>query len=56
MAAAADLSTSEAKGLESSVYQRLHPKAYLERFLAEKLRPDGREPAEWRDVSVITGQ
>lgn len=41
--------------LKALTFQRLHPKAYLERFLAEKVRPDGREPDEWRDVSVNVG-
>jgi exosome complex component RRP43 len=38
-----------------SVFQRLHPHAYLERFLAEGVRPDGRAPRAWRDVSVNVG-
>ncbi|KAI0340831.1 hypothetical protein BDW22DRAFT_1378258 [Trametopsis cervina] len=47
--------TPEQESLKALTFQRLHPKAYLERFLAENLRPDGREPAEWRDVSVVVG-
>jgi exosome complex component RRP43 len=38
--------------LNPDIFQRLHPKAYLERFLAEQLRPDGREAADWRDIFV----
>lgn len=45
-----------AEALKALVFQRLHPKAYLERFLAEKARPDGREPHEWRDISVNLGR
>ncbi|KAG9311642.1 ribosomal protein S5 domain 2-type protein [Chiua virens] len=41
--------------LRAQVFQRLHPHAYLDRFLAEGVRPDGREPREWRDVSVNVG-
>ncbi|GJE87506.1 ribosomal protein S5 domain 2-like protein [Phanerochaete sordida] len=50
----APISTEEA-ALKALTFQRLHPKAFLERFLAENARPDGREPAEWRDVSVNVG-
>jgi hypothetical protein len=41
--------------LNADIFQRLHPKAYLERFLAEQLRPDGREAADWRDLYVHVG-
>ncbi|KAG9015404.1 hypothetical protein FRB94_000008 [Tulasnella sp. JGI-2019a] len=41
--------------LNASTFQRLHPRAYLERFLAEGIRPDGRECEEWRPVSVNLG-
>ncbi|KAI0297359.1 ribosomal protein S5 domain 2-like protein [Russula brevipes] len=34
------------------IFQRLHPKVYLERFLADQRRPDGREGADWRDPFV----
>lgn len=46
---------AEREALKALTFQRLHPKAYLERFLAEHARPDGREPREWRDVSVNVG-
>lgn len=39
----------------AATFQRLHPKVYLERFLAENVRPDGREFNEWREVSVNVG-
>jgi exosome complex component RRP43 len=39
----------------ANIFQRLHPKAYLERFLAEQLRPDGRETTKWRDLFVHAG-
>lgn len=41
--------------LNAQIYQRLHPRAYLERFLAEQVRPDGREAEEWRDISLHVG-
>ncbi|EMD40344.1 hypothetical protein CERSUDRAFT_148276 [Gelatoporia subvermispora B] len=48
-------STSADDALRAQTFQRLHPKAYLERFLQENVRPDGRELDEWRDVSVHVG-
>ena len=52
----ASLSTSSAAdALKALTFQRLHPKTYLERFLAENVRPDGRDLDEWRDVSVNVG-
>lgn len=41
--------------LKAAIFQRLHPRVYFERFIAEKVRPDGREFHEWRDVSVNVG-
>ncbi|KAF5387939.1 hypothetical protein D9615_000785 [Tricholomella constricta] len=41
--------------LQASIFQRLHPRVYLERFLAEDVRPDGRALTAWRDVSVNAG-
>ncbi|KAJ6531766.1 ribosomal protein S5 domain 2-type protein [Mycena capillaripes] len=41
--------------LKASIFQRLHPRAYLERFVAENVRPDGRAFDAWRDVSVNVG-
>ncbi|QRV88160.1 exosome complex component RRP43 [Ceratobasidium sp. AG-Ba] len=41
--------------LEASTFQRLHPRAYFERFIAEGYRPDGRKPDSWRDVNVNVG-
>ncbi|KAH9942593.1 ribosomal protein S5 domain 2-type protein [Amylocystis lapponica] len=45
----------EGDTLKASTFQRLHPKAYFERFLAENLRPDGRDLDEWRAVSLNVG-
>jgi exosome complex RNA-binding protein Rrp42 (RNase PH superfamily) len=42
--------------LKASIFQRLHPRAYLERFVAEDIRPDGRPFDAWRDVSVNVGR
>ncbi|KAG6917662.1 hypothetical protein DXG01_001637 [Tephrocybe rancida] len=47
--------TSEGDALKASVFQRLHPRVYLERFLAENVRPDGRATDVWRDVNVNVG-
>jgi exosome complex component RRP43 len=44
-----------ATDINAQIFQRLHPKAYLERFLADKFRPDGREASEWRDLFVHLG-
>ncbi|KIJ49546.1 hypothetical protein M422DRAFT_59277 [Sphaerobolus stellatus SS14] len=52
--ASAKASTSQKK-FDPSVFQRLHPRAYLERFLAEGVRPDGREPGSWRDAIANVG-
>ncbi|OAX36890.1 hypothetical protein K503DRAFT_850676 [Rhizopogon vinicolor AM-OR11-026] len=41
--------------LRAQIFQRLHPRVYLERFTAEKFRPDGRTFDEWRKVSVNVG-
>jgi exosome complex RNA-binding protein Rrp42 (RNase PH superfamily) len=41
--------------LEVTTFQRLHPRTYLERFLAENIRPDGRNLQDFREVSVNTG-
>ncbi|KAJ7931489.1 ribosomal protein S5 domain 2-type protein [Mycena leptocephala] len=41
--------------LKASIFQRLHPRAYLERFVSENVRPDGRAFDAWRDVSVNVG-
>jgi exosome complex component RRP43 len=52
---ASEALTSQNK-LEASTFQRLHPRAYLERFLAEDIRPDGRDPKGWRNVNVNVGE
>ncbi|CEL63878.1 exosome complex component RRP43 [Rhizoctonia solani AG-1 IB] len=41
--------------LEASTFQRLHPRTYFERFIAEGYRPDGRKADTWRDVRVNVG-
>lgn len=46
---------STLEALQASTFQRLHPRAYYERFLAENVRPDGRELSAWRDISVNVG-
>ncbi|GAB1519547.1 hypothetical protein RhiTH_002615 [Rhizoctonia solani] len=41
--------------LEASTFQRLHPRTYFERFIAEGFRPDGRKVDAWRDVRINVG-
>lgn len=41
--------------LNAKIFQRLHPRIYLERFIAESVRPDGRTFDDWRDLSVNVG-
>ena len=45
--------------LSSQTFKRLHPQAYLERYISEGYRPDGRKlgssSESWRDVSVNPG-
>ncbi|THH15954.1 hypothetical protein EW146_g4613 [Bondarzewia mesenterica] len=48
-------STADQETLKALIFQRLHPRIYLERFIAENVRPDGREFAEWRDITVNVG-
>ena len=50
------LSQSEEDALKVAVFQRLHPRAYLERFLAENIRPDKRLCDGFRDVHVNVGE
>ncbi|KIM22946.1 hypothetical protein M408DRAFT_332623, partial [Serendipita vermifera MAFF 305830] len=38
-----------------SAYQRLHPRAYYEKFLSERIRPDGRGLDEFREVQITAG-
>jgi hypothetical protein len=49
------LSQEEQDALRAAVFQRLHPRAYLERYIAEDVRPDGRTFLEFRDVYVNVG-
>ncbi|KAL8291777.1 hypothetical protein RQP46_002035 [Phenoliferia psychrophenolica] len=55
-------STSAASTLTPALFKRLHPRPYLEKFLGEGVRPDGRlvgsgkkDEAVWRDASVNVG-
>ncbi|KAM6496359.1 Ribosomal protein S5 domain 2-type fold [Amanita muscaria] len=49
------MASSEQDSLKAAIFQRLHPRVYLERFVAEKIRPDGREFSDWRQASVNLG-
>ncbi len=51
----AHLSQEEQDALKAAVFQRLHPRVYLERYIAEDIRPDGRAFWEFRDVDVNVG-
>ncbi|KDR77342.1 hypothetical protein GALMADRAFT_66688 [Galerina marginata CBS 339.88] len=54
-AAFAHLSQEEQDALRASVFQRLHPRLYLERYIEEDVRPDGRAFGEWRGVFCNVG-
>ncbi len=42
-------------GLSTTIFKRLHPRTYLERFLSASLREDGRRFSHWRHVSLVAG-
>lgn len=42
--------------IKAATFQRLYPKTYLERFLQENVRPDGRDFLEFRDCSINVGK
>ncbi|KAF8967458.1 ribosomal protein S5 domain 2-like protein [Flammula alnicola] len=50
-----NLTQDDQDALKAAVFQRLHPRLYLERFVAEDIRPDGRAFDAYRDVSVNVG-
>ena len=41
--------------MDASIYQRLHPHTYLQRFLERGVRTDGRGVDDWRSVGINTG-
>ena len=47
MAAQVSNGESSKASTRAAVFQRLHPRAYLERFVAEGFRADGRELRSW---------
>ncbi|KAL0950364.1 hypothetical protein HGRIS_010330 [Hohenbuehelia grisea] len=49
------MANTEQDDLKAAIFQRLHPRVYFERFLSEKIRPDGRDFGGWRDVSINVG-
>lgn len=56
MSATASTSTAPTDATtKAAIFQRLHPRVYLDRFVQEGIRPDGRDFAEWRDVSINVG-
>lgn len=46
---------AEAEALKAATFRRLHPRLYLERFLAEGVRSDGRTEDDFRDIAVNVG-
>lgn len=50
------LTAQEEDALKASTFQRLYPRVYLERFLSEGVRPDGRTTDAFRDITVNVGQ
>ncbi|XP_006456898.1 hypothetical protein AGABI2DRAFT_195867 [Agaricus bisporus var. bisporus H97] len=66
MATATAATDPSSDSLKAAIFQRLHPRVYLERFLTENVRPDGRaigcvmdgmgvKGEIWRDVSINVG-
>ncbi|KAH9482180.1 Exosome complex component RRP43 [Psilocybe cubensis] len=53
--ALAHLTQEEHDALQAAVFQRLHPRLYLERYVSERVRPDARLFGEGRGVSVDVG-
>ncbi|BGP37150.1 hypothetical protein JCM10450v2_001056 [Rhodotorula kratochvilovae] len=56
----APTNAASSSNLTPTLFKRLFPRPYLERFLSEGIRPDGRSAAKgehecWRDASVNTG-
>jgi hypothetical protein len=49
------LGESAEDALKAATFRRLHPRLYLERFLAEDVRPDGRAEDEFRGLAVNVG-
>jgi exosome complex component RRP43 len=50
-----NLPQEDQDALKAAVFQRLHPRVYLERFVQEAIRPDGRALSEAREVSLNVG-
>ncbi|KAF8638088.1 hypothetical protein AX17_002449 [Amanita inopinata Kibby_2008] len=48
-------SFSAEEPLRAAIFQRLHPRVYLERFAAQNIRPDGRDFTTWRNASINVG-
>lgn len=48
-------SLANMSALDAQVYQRVHPREFLKRFLLQDVRPDGRAPMTARRSSITTG-
>ncbi|GAA5916384.1 hypothetical protein JCM5296_006195 [Sporobolomyces johnsonii] len=62
MAATATVATAAASTLTPALFKRLHPRPYLDKFIGEGVRPDGRPVGQqakdqdvWRDASINIG-
>ncbi|GAA5876042.1 hypothetical protein JCM1840_002755 [Sporobolomyces johnsonii] len=62
MAATATVATAAASTLTPALFKRLHPRPYLDKFIGEGVRPDGRpvgpqakDQDVWRDASINIG-
>ncbi len=51
-----NLPQEDQDALKAAVFQRLHPRVYLERFVREEIRPDGRAFDESREAAVNVGE
>jgi polyribonucleotide nucleotidyltransferase len=51
-----ETSTSNSVAAAAAVFKRLHPARYLEKFLEQGHRSDGRKIQAFRDVSVNVGE
>ena len=50
------LGRDDQDALKAAVFQRLHPRLFLERYAVENFRPDGRLFGDFRSVSVNVGE
>lgn len=56
-----DVAAASSSALTPALFRRLHPKPYLDKFIASEVRPDGRPLAgtgseRWREARFNTGK